>query len=910
MLADRQLTNQIDYVVLSMDIPFQTSFGSVVNSTTSALFYGSRQGDGSDPLGVTNSYAASEAVFRQATPVGNPGYSFLTTMLTANSLAQAEALVDQGVESDGTFPQQPVVLEKSSDMLRNIRYPFFDNAIFNVNILGISSILRTNSDLVSWPGDCLGFETGLAQFSVPQGLFVPGAIADSMTSYGGVIFGSNSQTNLLAFINAGAAGSYGTVVEPEDDTQKFPNPQVYFYQARGFSLAEGYYQSINVPYLGLIVAEPLAAPFAQTGYGQWSTNLPNSVLSGTTNLSVQFSAYDENHPLQQVDLFVDGNYFSTLTNIAPCPGNLLTVTLNGYPITYIVPTNSTLSTVAAGLAALINAVTNATQVQALVYGDRIELQSIATNLMNVPFYVADTTPTNTPGLAYTVNYLPDSFPPQMILGRPDTNGAFTMEVEIPSTLPYVIQASTNLIDWQPIFTNAVPGLLDFTDYDSTNYPARFYRMTWPMPDQPPELSVPSITGSGTFQMHVDSVPGLPWAVQVSTDLVDWTSVFTNQPGGAMDFVDAGATNSASRFYRAWLVPPGSPGFTVLNLATNLTLIGVDNAVQPYTVEVSTNQGQWTMLETNFALGGIQTTAGSTIGNGGQLSTFLRASQPALLASQAYGMQGYSEFSNSIPSNSWMQFTFTKTNGQIVVVAVTNQSPSNSAALATQLYNAINANPALQGSDGVVAEDYAVNQYGTLNFTTFNLYAQSPGYQAATIQIIPTVSSIKVPSFSTSGSTLTQNLSDLQPRNHLYVTAGASSLALTFPLDTTTLADGYHELTAVAYEGSDVRTETQVTVPVQIQNTSLSATLTLLDLTNQAPVQGTYHIQVAANTNTVSLITLYSTGGALDTATNESTVTFQVNGTNLWAGLHPFYAIVETSDGLQYRTQTQWVQFTP
>ena len=181
--------------------------------------------------------------------------------------------MDQGVASDGTFPQQPVVLAKSSDPLRNIRYPFFDNAIFNVNILGISSILRTNTDSVSWPSPCLGYETGLAQFSVPQGTFVPGAIADSMTSYGGIIFGANSQTNLLAFINAGAAGSYGTVAEPNNDTQKFPNPQVYFYQARGFSLAESYYQSVNVPYLGLMVAEPLAAPFATAGYGQWDTNL-------------------------------------------------------------------------------------------------------------------------------------------------------------------------------------------------------------------------------------------------------------------------------------------------------------------------------------------------------------------------------------------------------------------------------------------------------------------------------------------------------------------------------------------------------------------------------------------------------------------------------------------------------------
>jgi hypothetical protein len=127
------------------------------------------------------------------------------------------------------------------------------------------------------------------------------------------------------------------------------------------------------------------------------------------------------------------------------------------------------------------------------------------------------------------------------------------------------------------------------------------------------------------------------------------------------------------------------------------------------------------------------------------------------------------------------------------------------------------------------------------------------------------------------------------------------------LDTTTLADGYHELTAVAYEGSDVRTQTQKTLPVKIQNSSLNATLTLLDLTSPAPVQGTYHIQVAANTNTVSLITLYSTGGAVGAVTNQFTATFPVAGTNLWAGLHPFYAIVKTSGGLEYRTGTQWVQ---
>ncbi len=631
----------------------------------------------------------------------------------------------------------------------------------------------------------------------------------------------------------------------------------------------------------------------------------NAVLSGTTNLFVNFRSWFGNHPLQQVDLFVDGVYYSTLTNLAPCPGDQLTVTLNGYPITYTVPTNSTLSTVACGLASLINAATNATLVKALVHCDRIELQSIATNPMAVPFYVADSTPANTPGLSYSVNYLPDSFPPQMTPGPPDKNGAFTMEVEIPGTLPYVILASTNFMNWQPVFTNDVPGLLNFTDYDSTNYPMRFYRMSWPVPDQPPRLSAPTNAGPGTFQMHVDSTPGQPWAVQISTNLISWVSVFTNQLGGATNFVDAYATNSA-RFYRAWLVPPSPPGFTVLNVATNLTLVQVSNSTRPYTVGVSTNQGQVTLLVTNFVVGEIQTTAASAMGSGNSLSTYLNASQPLFLASQAFGWQKYSVISNSlpIPTNAWIQFTFTKTNGQVVVVGVTNLSGGNSVALASSLCTAINANSALQGSDGVVADDYALDQFA--NFT-FNLYARSPGYPAAAIQVSAQVYPMSYYfAVAPSLSTLTYNLSDLRSRNHLYVTAGASSLALTFPLDTTTLADGYHQLTAVAYEGSDARTQTPATLPVQIHNSSLSATLTLLDLTNSAPVQGTYHIQVAA-TNAVNLITLYSTGGAIGAVTNQSIATFTVAGTNLWAGLHPFYALVKATGGLVYRTGTQWVQ---
>ena len=184
----------------------------------------------------------------------------------------------------GLFPNQPVVLAKSSDPARNIRYPYFDNAIFNVNILGVSSILRTNTDSVSWPNGCLGYETGLAQFSVPQGMFVPGAIADSLTSFGGIIFGTNSQTNLLAFINAGAAGSYGTVAEPDADTQKFPNPAGLLLPGPrlqpGRKLLSKRQRAVSWTYGG----RAFGGAFCHSRVTeQWSTNLPpGSVLSGTS----------------------------------------------------------------------------------------------------------------------------------------------------------------------------------------------------------------------------------------------------------------------------------------------------------------------------------------------------------------------------------------------------------------------------------------------------------------------------------------------------------------------------------------------------------------------------------------------------------------------------------------------------
>src|SRR5882672_9130409 len=382
MLSSRQLTNQIDYIVLSMDIPYRVTSGSNgANSTTSTLFYGFKPDSRSltnCPVapGSTNLYAGSEGIFRSTPPISATSNAFLVTMITSSNLALAKQIVNQGVLGDATFPMQTVYLAKSSDVFRNVRFATSDNAVFNTRLRGNYSMQRTNTSFNWIFGSALGAQNGV-YFSSPDGTaFVPGAMADNFTSFGGLIFEDPGQLKLLEFLTAGASGSFGTVVEPCSYLEKFPSPQNYFYQSRGFSLAECYYQSLTNPYQGLLVGEPLTAPFAQPASGSWG--LPaNAALSGTTNLFVQFNPGDIQHPLQQIDLFLDGLWFQTITNVGPTRSNLLNVTVNGQSMSYLIPLNATIKSVASNLTSLLNttANTNATKVQAFAHGDRIELQS-------------------------------------------------------------------------------------------------------------------------------------------------------------------------------------------------------------------------------------------------------------------------------------------------------------------------------------------------------------------------------------------------------------------------------------------------------------------------------------------------------------------------------------------------------
>jgi hypothetical protein len=155
-----------------------------------------------------------------------------------------------------------------------------------------------------------------------------------------------------------------------------------------------------------------------------------------------------------------------------------------------------------------------------------------------------------------------------------------------------------------------------------------------------------------------------------------------------------------------------------------------------------------------------------------------------------------------------------------------------------------------------------------------------------------------------------NVSDLRPRNHLYLSSGMNFLPVNFALDTTQIADGCHQFTAVAYEGTSVATQTRVVRNVRIQNTNLAVTLAALPAGSNATFDQQLQFSVTANTTNISRIELFTTGGSVAVATNQATALFVVSATDLGLGLHPFSALVTDQTGNRYQTQTIWYRIIP
>lgn len=183
-----------------------------------------------------------------------------TMMLAGRSFPEIKALIDRGVASDGTYPRGTAYLLVTSDKARNSRvlmYPQVESVaagLINIEVLKQDKLIDRQ--------DVMFYFTGLVSVPGLETLhFLPGAIADHLTSFGGMLTDSG-QMSALHWLEAGATGSYGTVEEPCNYPQKFPNPAIVIGRyLRGETLIEAYWKSVAWPGQGVFIGEPLAAPF-------------------------------------------------------------------------------------------------------------------------------------------------------------------------------------------------------------------------------------------------------------------------------------------------------------------------------------------------------------------------------------------------------------------------------------------------------------------------------------------------------------------------------------------------------------------------------------------------------------------------------------------------------------------------
>ena len=208
-----------------------------------------------------------------------------TMMLAGVSAMSVKATIDKGFKADRSLPRGNGWFVRTADSVRSTpRYLDFQAT---VQSWGRPEALRMTyydrsrpggSSEVKNTGDILFYETGLANVSsLNTNTYVPGALADTLTSGGGDLFGT-SQTSALRWLEAGVAASYGTVTEPCAYADKFPTASVlvknYFL---GNTALEAYAKSVRQPSQGVFVGDPLARPFGT------QATLLNEVLSIKTS---------------------------------------------------------------------------------------------------------------------------------------------------------------------------------------------------------------------------------------------------------------------------------------------------------------------------------------------------------------------------------------------------------------------------------------------------------------------------------------------------------------------------------------------------------------------------------------------------------------------------------------------------
>jgi uncharacterized protein (TIGR03790 family) len=186
----------------------------------------------------------------------------ISMLLPTDSVEQAKALIGRGTVRYMTPPPSTAYYLVTSEVARNSRAQFFPpNGKLTAKNL---TVRQLKQDALDSAQDIIIYQTGMARVAKLDTLrFLPGALADHLTSTGGDLL-SDYQMSSLRWLEAGATASYGTVTEPCNYWQKFPNPVLLLKNyVSGATAIEAYWSSVAWPAQGVFIGDPLAAPYKQ-----------------------------------------------------------------------------------------------------------------------------------------------------------------------------------------------------------------------------------------------------------------------------------------------------------------------------------------------------------------------------------------------------------------------------------------------------------------------------------------------------------------------------------------------------------------------------------------------------------------------------------------------------------------------
>jgi uncharacterized protein (TIGR03790 family) len=186
----------------------------------------------------------------------------LSMLLPTDSIQLAKSVIERGVLSGLNTQNASAYFVITADKARNSRAIYFPKSQYlPEKKLTIKTIF---AETIMGKQDVMFYQTGRMVVNDLNTLnFLPGALADHLTSTGGDLL-NDAQMSSLRWLESGATASYGTVSEPCSYWQKFPNSNVLLkHYLSGSSAIEAYWKSVAWPAQGVFIGEPLAAPYCR-----------------------------------------------------------------------------------------------------------------------------------------------------------------------------------------------------------------------------------------------------------------------------------------------------------------------------------------------------------------------------------------------------------------------------------------------------------------------------------------------------------------------------------------------------------------------------------------------------------------------------------------------------------------------